>query len=81
VTLDRLPGWIVDNATSVRREVADQIGTSMIERWEATRRACRAARAILRFHARAESVLANPDPLPASSLRALERLRARKRAP
>ncbi len=78
--LARLPGWVVDNATSVRREVSGEICTSMSERWAVTQRACRAARAVLRFQPDPRRVLAQIDPLPDSTVRALERLRAQRQA-
>jgi len=74
--LERLPGWVVDNDTSVRREVSPYIGMTMAERWEVTRRCCRSARSLLRFHGDPQRALDHCDRLPESSIRALERLRA-----
>lgn len=73
--LERLPGWVIDNETSVREEVAPYVDMSMAERWRATRRCCEAAIAMLRFHREPESILAHVDPLPESTLRVLARLR------
>jgi hypothetical protein len=73
--LEQLPGWVIDNDASVREEVAPFVGASMAERWDATRRCCRAAVAMLRFHPHPERVLAHRDPTPESSARALVRLR------
>jgi hypothetical protein len=72
--LERLPGWVIDNETSVREEVAPYIDMTMAERWEATQRCCEAAAAMLRFHREPEEVLSHRDPVPHSTLRALARL-------
>lgn len=73
--LERLPGWVVDNATSIRDEVAPMVGKSMLERWDATRRCCAAASVMLRFSRRRERALEHRDPLPEGTTRALRRLR------
>jgi hypothetical protein len=74
--LERLPGWVVDNATSIRAEVEPFRQMSMRERWDATIRCCAAASTMLRFNRRPERALEHRDPLPESSQRALRRLRA-----
>jgi hypothetical protein len=79
VRLERLPGWVIDNDESVREEVAPYGSATMAERWDATRRCCRGASAILRFHRDPAHVLAARDPLPPSSITALERLREQRR--
>ena len=79
VMLEHLPGWVVDNETSIRREVAPFVSASDAERIEATRRCCRGAMARLRFHERTEEVLAWTDPIPPTSRAALARLRERYR--
>jgi hypothetical protein len=73
--LERLPGWVVDNATSVRDEVAPYVAMTRSERWAATRRCCQAAAAMLRFHRDPRRALEHRDPLPESTRRALDRLR------
>ena len=73
--LMRLPGWIVDNTTSVHQEVTSMVGASMAERWEATRRCCQAASAILGFNRDAAAARNYRDPLPESAQVALVRLR------
>jgi hypothetical protein len=78
VRLQKLPGWIVDNATSVREEVAPYVDLRIEERWRATQRCCRAAAAMLRFNRNPERALAYRDPLPESTLRELARLRTLK---
>jgi hypothetical protein len=59
----------------VRDEVAPYVDATAAERWEATRRCCRAAIAVLRYHFDPARALAFVDPVPESTLRALERLR------
>ncbi|HUH06116.1 MAG TPA: hypothetical protein VML75_29205, partial [Kofleriaceae bacterium] len=76
VRLERLPGWVIDNDVSVRDEVAPFVGATMAARWEATRRCCRAAATMLRFHRDPERALAYRDPLPESAVAALRRLRS-----
>ena len=74
--LERLPGWVIDNDSSVREEVGPYVGLTMAQRWDATRRCCRAAASMLRFHRDPARALDHRDPLPESSVRALARLRA-----
>lgn len=76
MTLDRLPGWVVDPDASVREEVAPYVHASATERLEATRACCRAALGVLRYHFAPERALGYVDPLPESTLVALARLRA-----
>jgi len=78
--LPSLPGWVVDNTTSVREEAAPYVHMSMAERWEATRRCCEAASAMLRFYREPSAALAYRDPLPPSTVQVLERLRRRRDA-
>ena len=73
--LEKLPGWVVDNSASIREEVAPYVGMTMSERWEATKRCCRAAATMLKFHRDPARALEYSDPLPESTRRALERLR------
>lgn len=79
VRLEKLPGWVIDNDTSVHEEVAPFKQATMAERWGATNRCCRAAASMLRFHREPGRVLAHRDPLPGSSLALLRRLRAVRR--
>jgi hypothetical protein len=74
--LERLPGWVVDNDTSIREEVAPYVDMTMAERWEATQRCCEAAATMLRFHRKPETVFSHRDPLPSSTREALARLRS-----
>jgi hypothetical protein len=77
--LPRLPGWVVDNAESIRGEVAPFVSASDAERIDATRRCCRGAMRMLRFHPHPPTILDWVDPLPATSVVALARLRAQFR--
>jgi hypothetical protein len=79
VTLARLPGWVIDNDASVREEVAPYVGATYAERLAATRACCRAAIRTLAFHFDPERALAYSDPLPPSTVAALERLRQGRR--
>jgi hypothetical protein len=78
--LQRLPGWVVDNETSVNEEAAPYVGMTTAERWAATRRCCEAAAVMLRFSRNPEAGLAHRDALPASSVEVLARLRRAKAA-
>lgn len=78
--LSRLPGWVLDNAESIREEVEPYRHMSMQQRWETTRRCCEAAVKMLRFHRHPERALEHRDELPESTRHALRRLQARERA-
>jgi hypothetical protein len=77
--LQRLPGWVVDNETSIGSEVAPFVSASDADRIEATRRCCRGAMTMLRFHDDPTQALEWVDPLPETSVAALARLRNRFR--
>jgi hypothetical protein len=70
-----LPGWVTDNATSLRDEAAPYVGLVPEEKAIMLAAACRAGARLLRARADAANILARTDALPASSERALERLR------
>lgn len=74
--LAKLPGWVIDDESSVRAEVADWVNATAAERWDATRRCARAAARVLRFHADPARALEWVDPVPESTTLALARLRA-----
>jgi hypothetical protein len=76
VTLAKLPGWVIDADASVREDVADWVDASDAERWDATRRCAQAAARMLRFHDDPMRALDWTDPLPASTVAALARLRS-----
>jgi hypothetical protein len=75
-----MPGWVIDNAESIREEVEPYRSLSMGERWLATRRCCEAAFKMLRFNRHPERALQHRDALPESTRRALASLRSRERA-
>ncbi len=77
--LTRLPGWIVDDATSVENESAPYRDLTPSERGALLASACRAAARILRSRPDSAEILAMRDPLPESSERALAALRKRYR--
>ena len=71
-----LPGWIVDDAASVCSEAEPYSKMTEEQRLSLLAMACRAAAKIVLSREDAVAVLAYEDPLPESSRRALERLRA-----
>jgi hypothetical protein len=73
--LERLPGWVVDDVASVRREVAEWKGLSVADRWRLAHQCSRDAMWAIRAGGRAERILAHSDPLPDSTRAALARLR------
>lgn len=73
--LAKLPGWVVDDATSVRREVAEWAGLTVAERWRLAHLCSEDAMWAVRASGNAERILDHVDPLPASSVAALARLR------
>ncbi|HEX6241633.1 MAG TPA: hypothetical protein VFZ61_12085 [Polyangiales bacterium] len=75
-----LPGWVIDNASSLREEAAPYVALAASERARMLAAACRAGARLLRARPDAARVLDHVDPLPESSERALARLRALKRA-
>jgi hypothetical protein len=70
-----LPAWAVDNRTAVRREASPYRGLSSEERGRLMAAACRGAAHQLRNRSDRERILAYRDPLPASSVAILRRLR------
>ncbi len=71
----KLPGWVVDDVTSVRREVAEWVDLTAVERWRLAEKCARDVIWALRMTPDPERILAHEDPLPASSVAALARLR------
>jgi hypothetical protein len=70
-----LPAWVVDDVASVRAEVAEWAGLSDGERWRLARLCARDAMWAARASGNPRRILDYADPLPESTLRALERLR------
>ena len=75
-----LPGWAVDDVTSVRAEVAPYVGASVTQLWHDTEDCARAAMWAARASGMEQRVLSFEDPLPPSTVAALERLRREMRA-
>ncbi|HEX4476754.1 MAG TPA: hypothetical protein VGL84_06510 [Gaiellaceae bacterium] len=73
--LAKLPGWVVDDATSVRREVAEWRDLTVAERWRLAQLCSRDAMWAARASGDANRVLDYVEPLPESTVRALARLR------
>ncbi len=74
-----LPGWVVDDADSVRRESAPYRDMSASERGRCLAIACRDAFRIAASRADRDRVFGHRDPLPVGSVAALARLRAEAR--
>jgi hypothetical protein len=75
MVLAKMPGWVVDDATSVREEVAHLRGLSHAELWRLAELCAQDALWALAAGDHAQQALSYRDPLPASSVAALERLR------
>lgn len=73
--LAKLPGWVVDAVASVRAEVAEWVGLSPAELWRIAGLCARDVMWAARASGHPERILEREDPLPQSTLRALERLR------
>ncbi len=71
----KLPGWVVDNAESVRREAEPYRHMTPPERAAVMAAACRGAAKLLAARNDREALLRTRDPLPPSTVAALERLR------
>ena len=69
-----LPGWVTDDVTSVRREVAEWKGTTPAERWRLAVICSRDALWALKASGQAPRILGHVDPLPQSTVLALRRL-------
>jgi hypothetical protein len=70
-----LPGWVIDDVSSVRDEVKEWLNLSCAERWQLAILCSRDAIWALQLTPDPELVLAYVDPLPESSVAALNRLR------
>jgi hypothetical protein len=75
--LPSLPGWVIDDVASVREEVEEWLGTTEAERWHLAKACARDAIWAIRASGMAGRILEHVDPLPESTVRALERLRSR----
>lgn len=72
---DPLPGWVVDDRESVRREAEPFRDMDPEERILLVAAACRAMARLLALRDDRDQVLMHEDPLPASTVQALRRLR------
>ena len=72
----KLPGWVVDDATSVREEVQEWRALTVAERWRLAQACARDAIWAARASGMAQRILEHEDPLPPSSVAALARLRS-----
>lgn len=73
--LAKLPGWVVDDVTSVRAEVAPWRAMTAAERWQLARLCSRDAMWAVRNSGRAQRILDQVAPMPDSTVAALARLR------
>lgn len=72
-----LPRSLDKRLHSVEHEVAFARSLTPEERLEVVASVCRSALGVLNMHSRRDHVLQHRDPMPESTLRALERLRER----
>jgi len=70
-----LPGWVVDDVTSVREEVAPWRDLTPAERWKLAKLCARDAMWAARASGNPQRILDRIDPLPESTVAALARLR------
>jgi hypothetical protein len=75
-SLTKLPGWVVDNRTSVLREVERYRDMPVIRRLEILASLCRGAIHQLEGRSDRRRMLDWRDPLPRSTVNALARLRS-----
>ena len=73
--LSKLPGWAIADDDSVREEVAEWKGLTPAELWKLAQLCARDAVWAARLSGRPQRVFDAVDPLPASSVAALARLR------
>jgi hypothetical protein len=79
VGLVKLPGWVTDEVTSIREEMAPYVGATPAELWRHTEDCARDAMWAVRASSFPERALAYQDPLPPSTIAALARLRGQLR--
>ena len=79
VMVDHAIPWVVGDHESVVAEAEPYVGMAPEQRAVALAAACRAAMRLLGIRADRQRVLSHTDPLPESSIRALERLRREAR--
>ena len=74
-----LPGWVISDAESIRREVEPFVGMTDDERGVILAALCRDVVRILAARSDAQAALDWQDPVPESTLRHFERLRRESR--
>jgi hypothetical protein len=74
-----LPGWVIDNTESVRREAARYRGMTVEEKLVLVASACRTAALLLEASPNRDRALAHAAPLPLSTIEALQRLMRTRR--
>jgi hypothetical protein len=74
--LKTLPGWVVDNKSSVAREAAPYVALSPDERAACLVQVCRTAMSIAKGRPDSARVFSFRDAVPATTEQALARLRA-----
>jgi hypothetical protein len=77
--LAKLPGWVVADETSVREEVAEWADLSPPELWRLAKLCSRDVMWAVRASDDPGAIHQRVDPLPASAVAALERLRREMR--
>lgn len=76
MVLAKVPGWVVDEESSIRSEIESLRGATLAERWAATRLCASDAVWAARLAPDPRKVFDFEDPLPATTVIALDRLRA-----
>ncbi len=69
------PHWVVDDATSIRQEVAAWRGTTTAERWRLAELCAKDVMWAIGLHATPQRILDHVDSVPKSTETALQRLR------
>jgi hypothetical protein len=70
-----VPGWVVDDVTSVREEVKEWAGLTPAQLWQLGKLCARDAMWAARARGMRERILEHTDPVPPSTILALARLR------
>ena len=73
--LEAKPGWVVDNVTSVRNEVAEWRGTTEAERWRLAELCAKDVMWAVRASSTPQRILDQVETPPESTRVALQRLR------
>ncbi|MFT7625925.1 MAG: hypothetical protein ACI9WU_005117 [Myxococcota bacterium] len=76
-----LPGWVVSGAVSARDKARPSRNRTLTERLDDSAAVCATAAYMLSLNSKRDRVLAFNDPLPPSTLAALERLRRQATRP